>query len=122
MPQLPATRVRCVVKLGGAAITHKQQREELNAAALTACAEHLNACYTAHPGSLIVVHGAGSFGHHVAREGGVAQGGLDRLSVLEAFAHTRLSVCKLHQLVLQALLAGVLALGVAGVAVCSCGF
>ncbi|KAL4430841.1 hypothetical protein ABPG75_006097 [Micractinium tetrahymenae] len=106
-----------VVKLGGAAITHKHAFETLNQEVLQACARLLAAlhrqlsCSTEDGGSgaparLVVVHGAGSFGHHTASQAGVAHGGIAASpAVRRGFADTRASVTRLNHLVVSALLA-----------------
>lgn len=80
-------QVACVVKVGGAAITDKGQLETLNAAVLDATAAQLAQAVTENPA--IVVHGAGSFGHHQASQARVHLGGIDKPSVKLGFAETR---------------------------------
>lgn len=61
----------------------------------------------------IVVHGAGSFGHHTASDYEVAKGGRVSDSLTKGFALTRQSVTKLQQAVISSLITeGVLACGV----------
>ena len=124
-PQPPGG-LQVLVKLGGAAITDKQQLETLNPEVLAASARQLAALYAEQqelggssdsgcgPAGLVVVHGAGSFGHQTAAASGVAAGGIcDSTAVRQGFADTRRSVTKLNQLVVAALLeAGVPAVGV----------
>jgi len=107
-------RVRCLVKLGGAAITDKQVLETLNSEVLEHTARAVAKGIGAAEGAgFVVVHGAGSFGHHQASEAKVAAGGLHAASVRRGFVVTRLSVMKLHNHVLDALVsAGVEAVGV----------
>lgn len=106
--------VAVIVKLGGAAITHKQQLETLNGEVLAAAAAQLAALHAAIGPRVVVVHGAGSFGHQAAAAAGVAAGGIQQsATVRQGFAATRASVTKLNQLVVAALLAaGVPAVGV----------
>ncbi len=103
-----------VIKLGGAAITHKQQLETLNQGVLAAAAAHLAALHAAIGPRFVIVHGAGSFGHQAAAAAGVAGGGIRQsTAVRQGFAATRASVTKLNQLVVATLLAaGVPAVGV----------
>lgn len=103
-----------IIKLGGAAITNKQQLESLNSQVLTAAAAQLAALHAAVGPRFAVVHGAGSFGHQAAAAAGVAGGGIHQsAAVRQGFAATRASVTKLNQLVVAALVAaGVPAVGV----------
>ena len=66
-----------LVKLGGAAVTDKAAHRELRAEPLEALAAAVGAARAslAPPGSsLVLIHGAGSFGHHEAREHGRRRG------------------------------------------------
>lgn len=113
----PDPPVRCIVKLGGAALTHKHQLETLNEPVLAAAAQQLAALHAALGPRFIVVHGAGSFGHQQAAAAGVAGGGIHGSdAVRRGFAATRASVTRLNQLVAAALLA----VGVPAVAVSPC--
>lgn len=110
----PDSQLRVLIKLGGAALTHKQQLETLNGEVLAAAAAQLAALYAAIGPRFVVVHGAGSFGHQAAAAAGVAHGGLHASpAVRQGFAATRASVCFLNRLVVDALLgAGLPAVGV----------
>ena len=121
--------VDLVVKLGGAAITHKgSEVEHLNEPVLRSVAQTIaqtiqelrteGGCP-----NVVVVHGAGSFGHQFAKQYGVASGGNGTLRVGTddssnrrlrlGIAKTRASVCRLNSLVVAALVdAGVNAVGV----------
>ena len=72
-----------VLKLGGSVITEKERRETLDGPALDAAADAVAAVRADE--ELIVVHGAGSFGHHYADEHGVgtADGTRDAGAVLD---------------------------------------
>ncbi|KAH8060530.1 hypothetical protein JL722_4633 [Aureococcus anophagefferens] len=70
----PPPRDVTVVKLGGSAITDKARFETLDEAGLRAAAEAVRRC-VADGRRVVVVHGAGSFGHFQAREHGVSRGG-----------------------------------------------
>ena len=100
-----------VVKWGGAAITRKgARREALDEGALDACVEQLAGAWRERPGGLVLVHGAGCFGHWQAKEARVHEGwqGADRLG----FARTRAAVTRLNSLVVSRLVAaGVPAVG-----------
>ena len=103
-PHLPSCR--CIVKLGGAAITQKTQYETLQQQTLEAVAQQLKAVYDQHgPEGLIVVHGAGSFGHFQAKQYDLVRGGRDPGSRREGFVLTRQSVTKLQHNVISALIA-----------------
>lgn len=114
LPQQPHPEVAVIIKLGGAAITNKQQLESLNSQVLAAAAAQLAALHAAVGPRFVVVHGAGSFGHQAAAAAGVAGGGIyQSAAVRQGFAATRASVTKLNQLVVAALVdAGVPAVGV----------
>mmetsp|Transcript_692 Transcript_692/g.2021 ORF Transcript_692/g.2021 Transcript_692/m.2021 type:complete len:306 (-) Transcript_692:321-1238(-) len=104
-----APAVDVIVKLGGSAITTKNNFETLDDKALAAAADQI----AAGAKRSVVVHGAGSFGHFQAREHGVSKGSGDERFSWRGFALTRASVCRLNGLVLGALLgAGVAAVGV----------
>ena len=82
--------LRFIVKLGGAAITDKNEKETLDAETLRQCALHLSRVYAETAGAgFIVVHGAGSFGHFQASEATVAHGQLQRETVRNGFVETR---------------------------------
>mgnify|MGYP000430199861 CR=1 FL=1 len=120
--------VTVLVKLGGAAITNKAEFESLNVESLRASASSIKrAVESTGKGTetrFVVVHGAGSFGHHQAKKASLrglfepAGNGVplseEPLSEEQktGFADTRLSVQKLNLEVVEALLrAGVRAVG-----------
>ncbi|XP_075470082.1 uncharacterized protein LOC142502680 isoform X1 [Ascaphus truei] len=100
--------LHCIVKLGGSAITDKDQRETLRPEALhraglilrRLCKEGLRC---------VLVHGAGSFGHFHAKEFRVAEGSAGSTGVSDTLrlglCATRLSVTKLNQQVTEQLVA-----------------
>jgi len=100
-----------VVKLGGSVVSHKECFEALNTECLAALASRLACVHsrlmnTSSPACyMVVVHGAGSFGHHQAKQGRVHLG---RSSSCEfpavPFAATRSSVTRLNTAVVCALL------------------
>lgn len=111
--QQPGSQLHVLIKLGGAAMTHKQHLETLNAEVLAAAAAQLAALHAAIGPSFVVVHGAGSYGHQAAAAAGVGHGGPWSEPLRRGFAATRASVTKLNRLVVDALLAaGVPAVGV----------
>ncbi|EPS59219.1 hypothetical protein M569_15590, partial [Genlisea aurea] len=127
--------LRCIVKLGGAAITYKHEFEQINEQNLNVVSsqlrqamnlEHNDAMdWSRRPGSVeipaiavadypdvhieseskpfVIVHGAGSFGHHQASISGVHKGGLSRPLVMSGFVATRISVTSLNLEVVRAL-------------------
>ena len=117
-------KVAVIVKLGGAAITEKDSLETMGArgqAVLAAAARSIAETVRTQR-NVVVVHGAGSFGHFQANEHGVAGGGVlegiacedgDATARLRAgVAKTRNSVQKLNAAVVSALIdAGVHAVG-----------
>ena len=123
--------VELVVKLGGAAITHKGSVvESLNEPALRSMAETIATAIDelrdaqGKPPKVVIVHGAGSFGHQHAKAHGVARGSAGALQERASendvnrrlrlgIAKTRNAVCRLNSLVVSALVdAGVHAVGV----------
>ena len=69
---------RVVIKLGGGLITDKGSMKKFNNKAVEAVVESLYSAYEL-GASIVLVHGAGSFGHLLAKEWGIADG----LNVLE---------------------------------------
>ncbi len=65
----PGARHPIVVKLGGSVITRKREVERLRPKVLRRLAEELATA----PGPLVLLHGAGSFGHPGARRFGLAR-------------------------------------------------
>lgn len=98
------TSIDLVVKFGGAAITDKLSWETLRSDALHQGAQMLENCQKAGQ-RVVVVHGAGSFGHHHARQYSINAGfGADKKHTLTGFCRTRQSVTKLNQHVVDHLL------------------
>ncbi|KAL6499257.1 hypothetical protein OROHE_026134 [Orobanche hederae] len=125
--------LHCIVKLGGAAITCKNELEMINEENLNIVSSHLRKAmilgpchgmdWSRRPGSsqistvaddfddqlesdskkFIVVHGAGSFGHFQASKSGVHKGGLSRPLVKSGFVATRISVTSLNLKIVRAL-------------------
>lgn len=125
--------LRCIVKLGGAAITWKDELEMINEKNLASVTLQLRQAMMSHstvtqtmdwskragtaelvvPDSFgdqqisldafIVVHGAGSFGHFQASKSGVHKGGLPSPAVTAGFVATRISVTFLNLEVVRAL-------------------
>ncbi|KAK6157889.1 hypothetical protein DH2020_012137 [Rehmannia glutinosa] len=125
--------LHCIVKLGGAAITCKNELETINEENLNIVSSQLREAmivgpchgmdWSRRPGSseiptvvddfddqlesdskkFIVVHGAGSFGHFQASKSGVHKGGLSRPLVKSGFVATRISVTSLNLEIVRAL-------------------
>lgn len=116
--------LRCIVKLGGAAITWKNEMEKINEENLKAvskqlreammCGEMVDMDWSKRTSDVsvngdfdssyfIVVHGAGSFGHFQASKSGVHKGGLDQSLVKAGFVATRISVTSLNLEIVRAL-------------------
>ncbi|GER31822.1 glutamate 5-kinase [Striga asiatica] len=120
-PAAPVKPLHCIVKLGGAAITCKNEFETINEENLNIVSSQLRHAmisgpchgmdWSRRPGSseiptvvddlddqlidskqFIVVHGAGSFGHFQASKSGVHKGGLSRPLVKSGFVATRISI------------------------------
>ena len=122
-PTLAFHRV-VLVKIGGSSITHKAVQETLNETAVEWLAQTLSTetCGT----SVILVHGAGSFGHHHAKEYGLRgqteppppdskQQPLDERTQ-QGLVQTRQSVQTLNQHIVRALIDA----GVPAVAISPC--
>ncbi|CAA7404214.1 unnamed protein product [Spirodela intermedia] len=128
--------LRCIVKLGGAAVTCKHEVEKINEEDLGRVSSHLrqammgcgpvtevlgmdwsrgagaagidsisdfNEYAIPNLESLIIVHGAGSFGHFQASKSGVHKGGLHVPIVKAGFVATRISVTSLSLAIVRAL-------------------
>ncbi|KAG8459175.1 hypothetical protein KFE25_005686 [Diacronema lutheri] len=111
----PLPRLDCIVKLGGSALTLKAQFETLNEAVLARTAAHIaDLARAPHaPPALLIVHGAGSFGHQHAREYGVGHGSAAHPHAALGAARTRSAVTRLNTIVVRALVdAGVPAVGI----------
>lgn len=104
-----------LVKIGGSSITDKASREALNQSALNWFAQSLtSSSHRNHNRTFVIVHGAGSFGHHTAKEYGLGSNGVAMSAhVGQGLAATRLSVQTLNRHVVQTLLAsGIPAVGI----------
>lgn len=129
-------RVSCIVKLGGAAVTCKNELETIHEENLKIVSSQLRQAmivgpcrgmdWSRRPGSFdipnvvddfddqlvleskkfVVVHGAGSFGHFQASKSGVHKGGLSRPTVKSGFVATRISVTSLNLEIVRALAKG----------------
>lgn len=93
-----------VVKLGGSILTRKQQAERLRPKLLTRLAKEVA---SSRPQPLVLLHGAGSFGHPAARRWGLAQApasGNSRRERARGAAIVQSEVRRLHAKLLAALL------------------
>lgn len=98
--------IDCIIKLGGAAITVKDQIETLQPDTIAAVADLISRLRTFGK-SVIIVHGAGSFGHQHAAAAGLGKTEHRLASpdeVAAGVAATRLALLKLHQAVLSELI------------------
>ena len=98
-----------IVKLGGSAVTMKDVYETLNSEMLSQFVHDVRDALTKRPGlGLVIVHGAGSFGHFDAKQYGLRDGGSNERDNQwrKGFARTRASVVKLNGLIVQALVKG----------------
>ena len=100
------------------AITKKDKLETLDKGTIRKVVAHVSKIISAGSIKLVIVHGAGSFGHFQAAQYGVNGGSLhpekeDREATLKGFALTRASVTKLnHHLVSELLKAEIPAVGI----------
>eukprot|EP01134_Creolimax_fragrantissima_P004457 CFRG4457T1 len=102
-----------VVKIGGAAITHKQQFETVNEHVLSTFVSQVKTAWTELNGALVLVHGAGSYGHFQAKSHRIQNCDLTREGVRVGFSETRLSVTQLNLKLVEALVRlGIPAVGV----------
>ena len=107
----------CVVKLGGSAITVKERFHTLHEAGLDAAVSQLQRIWQRRLDGrrrldLVVVHGAGSFGHFEAKQYGISKGTSHSDHQL-GFALTRQAVTSLNTTLVSRLLAnGLPAVGV----------
>jgi len=67
---------RVIIKLGGGLITDKQKYRTINMEAIESCSKTI-AKIVQHGKKVILVHGAGSFGHKLSKEWRLADGTLD---------------------------------------------
>ncbi len=97
-----------ILKLGGSVITHKDEYFSPNTENIKRLAEEISHA----EGKLIIVHGAGSFGHPVAKKYNISDG-LKTSDQLIGFSETHQSMTRLNQIIVDTLLeAGVPAFGI----------
>jgi isopentenyl phosphate kinase len=89
-----------VLKLGGSVITDKEKPLTPNLEAIERLADEIA---RANVSSLIVVHGGGSFGHHIAKQYNLTAGYGDPVQVV-GFSETHRAMTKLNSLVMEALI------------------
>jgi isopentenyl phosphate kinase len=89
-----------VLKLGGSVITDKEKPLTPNLEAIERLADEIA---RANVSSLILVHGGGSFGHHVAKQYNLTEGYGD-LAQVTGFSETHRAMTKLNSLVMEALI------------------
>jgi isopentenyl phosphate kinase len=88
-----------VIKWGGGLITHKDSLCTVNSKVIDSLAE---ACSKSDK-QLVIVHGAGSFGHMKAKKFRLADGRINGISQDAAIAEVRSDMLELNNLVLQSL-------------------
>ena len=97
-----------ILKLGGSVITHKDEYFSPNNETIKRLAEEISSA----KGKLIIIHGAGSFGHPVAKKYNISDG-LKTQDQLVGFSETHQSMTRLNQIIVDTLLeAGVPAFGI----------
>jgi isopentenyl phosphate kinase len=98
-----------ILKLGGSVVTHKSRLRTPNREAMTRLAKEVA---TADPRKLIIVHGAGSYGHPLAKEYDIATGYISPRQ-LAGFSLTHQAMIELNKLVVETFLdAGVPAVSI----------
>lgn len=100
-------KIDFVVKLGGSAVTKKSEKETANLDNIKIAAKTLFESWK-NGKKFIIVHGAGSFGHQLARRYKVKEGWnnleeTERNKVKTGFSLTRISVCKLNAMIAKEL-------------------
>ncbi|KAL8613113.1 hypothetical protein ACOMHN_035054 [Nucella lapillus] len=96
-----AVVVDVVIKLGGSAITDKSSFKTLQEEQLQQGAALIKLCHDAGQ-TIAVVHGAGSFGHFLAKKYQLSKG-LNKERNYQGFCETRNSVSKLNKYVVECL-------------------
>lgn len=86
-----------VLKLGGSVITNKEREFAPSRRSVSRLMKEIRASA---PESLIIVHGGGSFGHHLAKRYRLSDGYRDR-SQIDGFVRTRQSMTELNKLILD---------------------
>ena len=98
-----------ILKLGGSVITHKDEYFSPDLENIKRLADEIKESSN---DSLIIIHGAGSFGHPVAKKHSISDG-LKNKEQLIGFSETHQSMTRLNQIIVDTLLeAGVPAFGV----------
>ena len=92
-----------IVKFGGSALTNKDKFESLRDVVLGSVSDQIKKLQTEN-NLIILIHGAGSFGHFTAKSYSLSNGGYES-SWLEGVSITRRSVTRLNGFVLDSLLA-----------------
>jgi isopentenyl phosphate kinase len=91
---------RTILKLGGSVITDKEKPLTANLQAIERLADEIA---QAKVSSLIMVHGGGSFGHHIAKQYNLTEGYSDPSQVV-GFSETHRAMTKLNSLVMDSLI------------------
>ena len=102
-------RTMQILKLGGSVITHKDKYFSPHTENIKRLAGEIAASCSK---SLIIVHGAGSFGHPVAKKHAISDG-LKKPEQLIGFSETHQAMTRLNQIIVDAMLeSGVPAFGI----------
>ncbi|MBT4066106.1 MAG: hypothetical protein HOE76_02675 [Euryarchaeota archaeon] len=88
-----------VIKWGGGLITHKEHLCTVNSEVI----DSLAAACSRSDKKLVIVHGAGSFGHMKAKKYRLAEGRVDGIFQNDAIAEVRSDMLELNDLVMQSL-------------------
>ena len=87
-----------IIKLGGSVITDKSKKDSFKKTIM----DRLSAEISKSKKEVIIIHGAGSYGHILAKEHNLDKG-YKKLAQIQGFAETHTSVKKLNTLVLKSL-------------------
>ncbi len=93
-----------IIKIGGSVITHKQsETPKVNFENLTRVAKEISEAYKPEDMKLVLIHGAGSFGHQIVKRTGI-NNGIKTKQQLVDFAETQRLQNKLNCIVTEELI------------------
>lgn len=94
-----------ILKLGGSVITHKDSKApKVNHDNLNRIAKEIKKAYNPKKIKLIIIHGAGSYGHQIVKRTGIDKGIIKNNKQLLAFAETQRLQNELNSIVTKALI------------------